>query len=169
MTNNLYIECGKVVNTHGCHGALKLESWCNTPDDLADLGRIFLNKSGIYKEFKVTKASVFKQFVIITLDDVDSMDDALLLKGATVYAARDDFKLEDGEYFISDLIGVNVIDNDSGKIYGTITDIINRGASDLYVVKTENGDRMIPVVPEFVSSVDVNKGVFVTPIEGMLD
>ena len=169
MTKNPYIECGKVINTHGCHGGLKLESWCNSPDELAELKRLFFKKGNFYSESKVNKASVYKQFVVITLDNVTLMDEALTLKGMTVYALREDFKLDEGEYFITDLTGLDVIDADNGKIYGKLLEVVNRGASDIYVVNTPDGERMIPVVPEFIDRVDLEKGIFVTPIEGMLD
>jgi 16S rRNA processing protein RimM len=169
MIDKMYIECAKVINTHGCHGGIKLESWCNTADDLAELKRVFFKKNGVYVESKVLKASVFKQFVIFTLDNVQSMDEAMALKNSIAYALRDDFDLSDGEFFISDLIGIDVIDAVSGNVYGQISDIINRGASDIYVIKTADGERMIPAVPEFIKEIDVNKGVLVTPISGMLD
>ena len=169
MTENPYIECGKVINTHGCFGGLKLESWCNTPKELTALRRLYLKKGADYIEYKVTKASVFKQFVILTLDTVDTMDLALAMKGQTVYARRKDFHLAKGEYFLADLIGLSVIDADTQKVYGTLSETINRGASDIYVVQTENGERMIPAVAEFIDHVDIEKGIFVRPIEGMLD
>ena len=169
MIKDLYIECGKVANTHGCHGGLKLESWCNSPEELAALKRIYFKKGEVYTESKVLRASVYKQFVVTTLDNINSMDDALALKGSTVYALREDFVLEDGEYFISDLTGLDVIDARDGKVYGRLLEVINRGASDIYVVNTPLGERMIPVVPEFVDRVEIDSGIFVTPIEGMLD
>lgn len=169
MSLNSYIECGKIINTHGCHGSIKLESWCNSPEDLASLAVIYTKSGEDYVRSKVLKASVFKQFVIVTLDNVNSMDEALELKGSVVYAQRDAFELEEGEYFIADLYGLKVIDNDSGKVYGTVCEVINRGASDIYVVNTPQGERMIPAVDEFISRVDVNEGIFVTPIDGMFD
>ena len=170
MKNKNYIECGKIINTHGCKGGLKLESWCNTPEDLAEMKKIFMLENGEYKKYKVKKASVFKQFVLFDLDTIDDMDKALLLKNQVVYADRNDFKLEDDEYFIADVIGLDVIDANTQKIYGKLSDIINRGASDIYVVKTENGEVMIPVVDEFIKKVDIkNNIILVTPIEGMFD
>lgn len=169
MRKEPYIECGKIVNTHGCHGGLKIESWCNTPDELANIDTLYVKKGDIHCSFKVTKASVFKQFVVATLKGIDDMDAAMAMKGTIVYASRDAFDLEDGEYFIADLYGLNIIDADNDHIYGTLKDIVNRGASDIYVVDTPNGERMIPVVPEFVDRVDVDMGIFVRPIEGMLD
>ena len=96
------------------------------------------------------------------------MDKAMALKGKMLYASRGDFHLEKGDYFIVDLIGLPVIDNIDGKVYGEITDIINRGASDIYVVKTEDGERMMPGVKEFVKRIDIEKGIFVEVIPGLL-
>ena len=169
MVLNPYIECGKIVNTHGCFGAVKAESWCNTPKEMAGLRHVYLKKGDTYTEYNVLKASVFKQFVILTLDTVNTMDFALSLKGQTVYAKRKDFHLEKGEYFIADLIGLPVIDADTDQIYGTLSETINRGASDIYVVHTENGETMIPAVPEFIDRVEIEKGIFVRPIAGMFD
>ena len=164
-----YIECGKIVNTHGCRGGVKAESWCNSEEDLAELKRVFVLNGNVYDEYKVKKSSIFKQFVIFEFVGLDDMDKAMLLKNKTLYAMREDFALEDGEFFLADLIGLNVIDADTNQIYGTLCEIINRGASDIYVVKTANGERMIPAVDEFIISTDLEKGIFVRPIEGMLD
>ena len=65
-------------------------------------------------------------------------------------------------------IGLDVIDNISGKVYGKIVDVQNKGASDIYVVKTPDGERMMPAVAEFVKKVDVERGVFVEVIPGLL-
>ena len=169
MSDCKYIECAKIINTHGCRGGLKLESWCNTPEDLAEMTRIYLLESGKYVEHKVKKASVFKQFVLMDIDGIDDMDSAMALKNKVLFANREDFSLDDGEYFIADIIGIDVIDADSGKVYGKLSDIINRGASDIYVVQTDNGERMIPAVDEFIINIDINKGVFVKVIPGLFD
>ena len=169
MATNPYIECAKIINTHGCHGGLKLESWCNTPTELASLKQVYLKWNHEYRAYKIIKTAIFKQFVLMDLDTVDTMEQAMALKGAVVYANREDFSLEEGEYFIADLIGLDVIHADSGKVYGRLSELINRGASDIYVVETPYGERMMPVVDEFVDHVDVEKGIFVRPIEGMLD
>ena len=164
-----YIECGKIINTHGCHGGLKIDSWCNAPEDLAQMKRVFLSEKSVYKEYKIKKASVFKQFVLLDLDGITDMDQAIALKNSVLYALREDFKLEDGEYFIADVIGLPVIDVDTQKRYGTVKDMINRGASDIYVVDTPNGERMIPAVEEFIVEIDINCGIKVRTIEGLLD
>ncbi len=164
-----YIECGKIINTHGCRGALKIEPWCNCAEDFIDLEHLYIKKQNAYERYDVTKASIFKQFVILELKEIDDMDKAIALKNTVLYANRDDFNLEDGEYFIIDIIGLDVIDYANGKVYGKVSDIINRGASDIYVVETPNGERMIPAVDEFIVEIDIEKGVIVKTIDGLLD
>ncbi|MBP3376926.1 MAG: 16S rRNA processing protein RimM [Clostridia bacterium] len=168
MEKKKYLECALIINTHGVRGDVKLESLCDTPKVLADLKRVFLCENGVYREVKVLHTSIFKSFVLAALEGVDDMDKAMALKGKTLYASREDFDLEEGDYFIVDLIGLDVIDNISGKVYGRVTDVINRGASDIYVVKTESGERMMPAVEEFVKRVDLEKGIFVETIPGLL-
>lgn len=169
MKKNSYIECGKIINTHGCHGGVKLESWCNTPEVLASLKSLYLLSGGNYTEHRVLRASVFRQFVVAELEGIADMDAALALKKTIVYARRSDIPLDEGEYFIADLIGLPVRDASTGKLYGTLKEMINRGASDIYVVDTPDGDRMIPAVPEFIRSIDPDTEILVSPIEGMLD
>ena len=60
-----------------------------------------------------------------------------------------------------------MIDANTGRVYGKLTDVVNRGASDVYEIETKNGTAYMPVVDEFVKEVDLEKGIFVTPIEGM--
>ena len=168
MEKKQYLECGKIINTHGVHGDVKLESLCDSPEVLASLERVFVLEGGKYREIEVLHASVFKQFVLAALEGVDDMDKAIALKGTMLYASRDDFELEEGDFFIVDLIGLPVIDNVDGKVYGKIKDVINRGASDIYVVSTPSGERMMPVVDEFVKRVDLESGVYVETIPGLL-
>ena len=167
--DNQYLECGKIVNTHGIKGAVKLEPWCDYPGILADLEYIYLKIDGEYVEKRILSASVFKRHVIADIDGVNDIDAAALLKGTVIYADRSDIPLEEGDYFISDLIGLPVIDADSGVEYGRISEVFNTGASDIYTVKTADGERMMPAVPEFVINIDLEHGIYVRPIEGLFN
>ena len=146
MKKNSYIECGKIINTHGCHGGVKLESWCNTPEVLASLKSLYLLSGGNYTGHRVLRASVFRQFVVAELEGIADMDAALALKNTIVYARRSDIPLDEGEYFIADLIGLPVRDASTGKLYGTLKETIKRGASDIYEEDTPDEDRMIPAL-----------------------
>ena len=169
MPKSQFLECGKIVNTHGVRGGLKLESWCDTPQDLASLKKVFLENGGEYQCYKVKKASVFKQFVLFELDGINNIDIAMTLKGRVVFADRDDISIDEDAFFIADIIGLDVIDLESGEKIGTLSDVLNLGASDLYEINTKNGKKLIPAVPEFIKEIDLEKGIFVSLIEGMLD
>ena len=169
MEKKQFLECGKLVNTHGVYGAMKAESWCDSVQVLASLECVYFEKSGKYSPLHVNRASVFKNLVIFEFDEIPDMDTAEMLKGSVIYARREDIPIEEGSVFITDMIGLPVIDANTGKVYGTLKDVYNPGASDLYVVATSEGDRMIPAVPEFIIRIDLESGIYVRPIEGMFD
>lgn len=169
MAKSQFLECGKIINTHGVRGGLKLESWCDTPQDLASLKKVFLKKGTEYICHKVKRASVFKQFVLFDLEGIADIDTANALRGAVVYADREDVHIDEDAFFIADIIGLPVIDIENGEKIGELTDVINLGASDLYEIKTSNGNKLIPAVPEFIKEVDTERGIFVSLIEGLLD
>ena len=166
---NKYLECGKIINTHGVAGTVKVENRCDTPKILASLKRIYFKVGDLYDEKKVLSGSVMGQFVLLKLDGVTDLDGAAALKNTLIYADREDLPIEEGAVFIADLIGLPVIDVDDGREYGKLSEVMNRGASDIYVVDTPSGERMMPAVAEFVKSIDVEKGIFVKPIQGMFD
>lgn len=166
---NQYLECGKIINTHGVAGAVKVENRCDSPKILASLKKVYFTSGGEYKETRVVSGSVMGQFVLLKLEGVTDLDGAAALKNTLIYADREDLPIEEGAVFIADLLGLPVIDAESGTKYGELTEVINRGASDIYVVATPAGERMMPAVKEFVREVDIEKGIFVTPIEGMFD
>lgn len=164
-----YLECGKIINTHGVKGAVKLEAWCDDPYTLAELDFIYFNEDNTFVKKRITSATVMKRHVMAYIDGIDDIDQAVALKNTVIYADRDDIALDEGDYFIVDLIGLPVIDADTNIEYGVISEVFNTGASDIYTVKTPDGERMIPAVPEFIIEIDINKGVRVRPIEGMFD
>ena len=164
-----YLECGKIINTHGFRGTVKLESWCDAPEVLASLPRVFFLKNGEYTPRKILHASVFKQFVLADLEGVRDEDAANALRNTVVYAAREDLPLEEGDHFIVDLLGLPVLDADTRAPLGELIDIKQQGAVDLYIVKTATGEYMVPCVPQFVVKLDPEDAVYIRPIPGLLD
>ena len=164
-----YLECGKIINTHGFRGTVKLESWCDAPQVLAGLPQVWFSERGKFRAVRVLHASVFRQFVLMDLEGVDSEEAANRLRNTVVFAAREDLPLEEGDHFIVDLIGLPVKDADSGELLGTLCDVNTRGATDLYVVRNAAGDHMIPAVPEFIIRIDSDDAVYVRTIPGLLD
>ncbi len=166
---NEYIECGTVSTTHGINGAVKVRSLCNTPDDLASLTTLYLPKLGVYRKLEVKEASIYKDTVIFSFEGIDSIDRASALKGKMLYALREDFELEDGEYFIADIIGLEVKDANNGKVYGKVSGINTNTPQMLYEVETEFGTKLLPAVDAFIKEIDLESGIYVTPVAGLLE
>ena len=164
-----YLECGRIINIHGFRGSVKLESYCDSPDVLADLERVYFQNGNEYTPCRVLEASVFKQFVIAHLEGINDEDAANRLRGKTLYAAREDIPVPDGGYFIADLIGLPVKHADTGETLGTLTAVDPRAHGDLYTVKTPHGEAYLPAVKEFVIRLDPDDAVYVRPIPGLLD
>ena len=166
---NRYLECGKIINTHGVMGEVKIECYCDSPEVLASLKRVYIKKADGYEKADVGRAFVSKNAVVMRLSCISDMDTAQRMRDTVIYAEREDIPLDEGAYFIADLIGLDVVDADTKRVYGKIKEVINRGASDIYVIDTKAGEVLFPAVGEFIDSVDVECAVYVRPIEGMFE
>ena len=166
---NEYLECGKIVNTHGVIGEVKVECYCDTPEILTSLKKVYIKNGGSYQAAEVKRAFVSKNAAVMRLSVISDMDAAQRMRGCVLYALREDIPKDDGAYFIADLIGLDVIDAKTSERYGKIVEVINRGASDIYVIATAKGEVLFPAVSEFIESVDVEKAIYINPIEGMFD
>ncbi len=162
MEKSAYIEAGRIVNTHGVAGEVKIEVWLDSPQLLRRCGRIFLNGA----EKKLLSGKVQKNFLIAKLEGVEDVNAAMQLKGKDVFIAREDAKLPRGAYFIQDILGASVRD-EQGREIGRLTDVLERPASNIYVVQGEQ-EHLIPAVPAFILNTDAEAGVItVRLIEGM--
>ena len=167
---NEYLECGQITRAHGVNGAMVVNPYCDSYEVFAGIKTLYLKVGDGYKPMAVKKCSPYKNSAIVTVVGIETPEDVTKLRLVTVYAHRDDIPKEDGDFFIVDLIGLPVLDAQSGVQYGILKDVTNQGAQDLYVIKRENKpDAYIPAIKEFVSEISLDKGVFITPIEGMLD
>ena len=170
MRKSDYLEAGKIVNTHGVRGDVKCECWCDDLEVMTeDLSVIYCKKGSEYIPYEITKASAFKGMVLLHLKGIDTFEAANSLRGEIVYAAREELPIEEGANFIADLIGLAVIDANTGKVYGKLKNVLDAAAGQLYEIATENGVVLLPVVQEFVKEVDTEKGIFITPIPGFFD
>ncbi len=163
-----YPECGKIVNTHGCRGGVKIEPWCDSAEVFASLPAVYIKSGEHMRRVAIRRASVLgNRFVSAELEGVTTMEAADALRGTVLYASREDLAIPDGVLLVAEMIGLPVFDANSGERLGELLDVIHPGASDIYVIKAKNGEAMVPAVPEFVQSVDIEKGIMLTPIEGM--
>ena len=164
-----YLECGKIANTHGVRGDVIIESWCDSPEVLASLATVYIEKNGIYAPIRVEKATVYKGRVLASLAGVTVLEDAAAMKNTVLFAARADLPLAEGDFFVQDLIGLPVFEVDTNEQYGILHDVISGAASDLYEIKNERGTFLVPVVPAFVKKIDLKSGIYIQAIEGMFD
>ena len=158
-----FLEAGRIVNTHGVHGEVKIDPWTNGPDYLCGLERIYIDGAPV----KILSAKVHKNHVITKLEGIDDLDGAIRLKNKPISLNRADVSLDDGEFFVQDVIGLDAVDDDTGVSLGSVSDVLFLPAHNVYVIK---GDReiMVPAIPEFVASVDIDGGwIRFRLIEGM--
>ena len=162
MDKKQYIEAGKIVNTHGVRGEVKIQVWLDSPEFLKKFKTVYIENKAV----KLISGRVHKGFLIAVLDGVEDVNAAMCYKNKTVYIDRKDAKLPKGAYFLQDIIGAEVVDEDGAKI-GVLEAILETPASDVYVVRGET-EHLIPAVDEFIISTDAEKGIItVRLIEGM--
>ena len=157
-----FLEAGRIVNTHGVRGEVKIQPWADSPEFLKDFGTLYIDGAPV----KVRSARVHKGCVIASLEDIDDVNGAMRLKGKLVSIDRRDAKLPEGGYFIQDIIGARVVDENGAEV-GTLAEVLNLPGSDVYVVRGER-EILIPAVPQFILSRDIDAGVInVRMMEGL--
>lgn len=167
MEKKAYLEIAKIINTHGVRGAVKLDPWCDTPETLKKIKKLYLENGTI---FDVSNVKMINGgFVVLSLSGVETVEDAVKLKNKILLAKREDIPLAEGAHFICDLIGMPVKDAETGKVYGTLLEVTQPALQELYVVKTENSNTvMVPNVPAFIHHID-EEAIYMTPIGGFFD
>ena len=160
-----YLELGKIVGTHGVKGELRAEAWCDSPDFFASFKRIYVDS----KEMKVIGARPHGNIMLLKLQGVEDIDTANTYRGKKILVKREDANVEEGHYFIAELLGSKVVDaNDESHEYGKIVDVTNTGASDIWHIKKDGQEFLFPAAEDFVESVDIENSVAkIKPIRGM--
>lgn len=164
-----YLELGQIVSTHGVRGEMRFDPWCDSPSFVKKFKTLYFDVSG-EKPVKVLSARPHGNVVILMLEGITTVDEARALRGTVLYMKRSDAHLPKDTWFISELIGCKVVDSDTEKVYGEITDVTETGANDVYHVKTNTGVALMPAVKEFIISTDVEEGIVkVRPIKGIFN
>ncbi|HHU90489.1 MAG TPA: 16S rRNA processing protein RimM [Clostridiaceae bacterium] len=167
---NDYLVVGKVVNTHGVKGELKVLPITSDISRFDYLLFVTANYEGVLKEFRVLSSRIHKGCVLMKLKGIDTMDDAEKLKGQDIYVQRKHaIELEEDEYFMCDLIGMDVYEED--KLLGQLTDVLETGSNDVYIVQdSDKKELLIPALKSVVESVDIKgKRMQVKLPEGLID
>ncbi|MBE6838651.1 MAG: 16S rRNA processing protein RimM [Ruminococcus sp.] len=164
-----YLEIGKIVSTHGIKGEVRVQPWCDSSDFLCEFETLYFDEGK--KSVDIIRARVQKNVVIMQLDGVDTVEEAQNLRNKILYMDRDDVELDEGTYFIQDLIGLVCIDADGGGEIGKITDVLETGANDVYEITSAEGKKyLIPAIPDVVLETDLDGNTMtIRKMEGLFD
>ena len=165
-----YLRVGVITTTHGVRGEVKVFPTTDDPNRFKDLKKLYLDTGKELIPLELEGVKFFKQLVILKFKGIDDINDIEKYRGRDLLIDREDaVKLEEGEYFIFDLIDSAVF-TDDGKELGILTEILTTAANDVYVVKTpEAKEVLIPSIKECILDVDVaNKKITVHLLDGLL-
>ena len=138
-----YFQIGRIVNTHGIKGELKVVPLTNNPERFEKLESVLLDRNNNLEKHKIDGIKYLKGFVVLKLEGVDTIEDAQAFKGVFILVDRKNaVKLPKDSFFICDLIGSEVR-NVEGMILGKLTDILSTGGNDVFVIKGENGSELL--------------------------
>ena len=158
-------EVGKIVNTFGIKGEVKVALYTENINNFKKGNKIYVNN----KEMQVEHSRLQKNMLILKLKGVDNMTDAEDLRDSIITVERNKKELPSGTYYIADLIGLDVY-TDEGNLLGKIIDIYNTGANDIYTVKTFEGKEvLLPAIKDVVKQVDLqNEKIIVHILKGLI-
>lgn len=168
-----YLAVGQVIGAHGLRGEIKLDLYTDFPERFASGERLMMGVD--LAEVEIDTVRSHQKFLLIRFKGVDDRTAAEALRGQWLFVDEEDAaELEEGVYWIHELIGLQVVE-DSGALLGVIVDVLVTGANDVYVVRRPVGqnrgqDILLPAIPEVIRTVDVPGGVMtVHLIEGLID
>lgn len=164
-----FLETGIIVGTHGVHGEMRVEPWCDSPDFLRSIAHLYFDEGRT--RIPVLARRTHKSLLLLTIEGIDTVEKAERLRGKVLYLDREDVTLEPGAFFIQDLIDLHVLDADTGRDYGSITDVFATGANDVYEIRAETGKKYyFPAVKHMIVQTSPADGwIKVRPIEGIFD
>ena len=154
-----YLEIGQIVNTFGIKGMVKIKPFTDDINRFDRLKKIYISNKNGKKEYQIQEIKYHKNMVLMKLEGVDTPEQADLLRQSYLLVDRaDEEPLEEGVYYIVDLLGLEVYTDDN-KLLGKVDDIFNTGSNDIYVVKDEMGKQiLLPGIPDVLKNVDLEKG-----------
>lgn len=166
-----YLDIGIIVNTHGIKGEVKVMPLTDNPERYEKLKSVYVEGPAGLEEYHLSGVKYLKNFVIIKFDEIDNIDVAEAMKNKVIKIDRENaVKLPKGSFFISDLIGCEVIET-NGTVLGKLKEILQTGSNDVYVVVDENNrEILIPALKSVVNEVSIeNRRITVTLPKGLLD
>ncbi len=152
------LQVGVITQTHGVRGEVKVFPTTDDPERFLDLKKVLLDTGKETLPLEIQSVKFFKQFVILKFKGIDNINDIERYKRCPLLVTREDaVELEEDEFFIADMIGMNV-ETDDGKAFGTLKDVMETGANDVYVIESEeHGEVLVPAIKECVLDVNIEE------------
>ena len=165
------IVIGHVIRPHGLTGLLRIVSYAQSRETFLEAGSVFVktDKNELY-ERKVDSIQAHRSFFLLRLSGLDSVDQAQVFRGAEILIPKDSLKKADeDEFFWYELLGMEVYLT-TGEYLGVVREIFPTGSNDVYVVKHEGKEFLIPAIHQVVRKIDVSeRRMVVSPMKGLLD
>lgn len=165
-----YLEVGKIVNTSGLKGLLKVNPLTDDITRFEDLETIYIQKAKELIEFKIQDVKYNKNMVLLKLEGIDDITEAEKYKNCYIKINREDaVELEEDSYFIVDIIGSEVF-TEEGEDLGKVVDVFQTGSNDVYTVKTLDGKEiLLPAIEDVIKNVNIeNKKIVIHLMEGLI-
>lgn len=163
-----FLEIGKFVGTHGVRGMVRIQPWSDDGAFLTQFKKFYLENGKT--KIEMSKISPHGNVVIAQIKGIDTIEDAEKLREKVLYIKRDDARLPEGRYFVSEIIGAKVFDADTNNLLGTLTDVSPTGANDVWHIKNGEREYLVPAIPDVIVSVDINTDtVIIRPLKGIFD
>ena len=165
-----YFEIGQIVNTFGIKGMVKVKPFTDDINKFDKFKKIYIKKENTKKEYQIEEVKYHKQMVLMKLKGINTPEEADLLRGSYLIINREDEEpLEEGTYYIVDLLGLEVY-TDEDVLLGKLEDIYNTGSNDIYVVKDELGKQvLLPAISDVIKNIDIkNKKITVHIVSGLM-
>ena len=163
------LKVGVITTTHGVRGEVKVFPTTD-PERFLDLEYVILDAGREMKKLEIRNVKFFKNLVILKFDGIDNINDIERYKRCPLLVERKDaVALEENEYFIADMIGIQVVTEDD-EPFGTLKDVMETGANDVYVIDTEeHGEVLVPAIRECILDVDIeNQKMKIHLMDGLI-
>lgn len=165
------LQVGVIASTHGVRGEVKVFPTTDDVKRFRRLKEVLLDTGKEQLSLEIEGVKFFKQFAILKFKGIDNINDIEKYKGKSLFVTRENaVKLKKDEYFIADLIGLKILDEDGNDI-GVLNDVMETGANDVYVIAMHDGrELLLPAIKQCVLQVDTENGfVKIHILEGLLD
>ena len=164
-----YLAIGRVVRAHGVRGELSVAVLTDFPERFEVTDWVYVGDEFEAEAYRLEKYRWHKKNVLLTLAGITDRTQAEQLKGQLIQVPLEEaVPLPEGDYYLYQLVGLQVITiND--EVLGTVTNIIETGANDVYVVNDGQRELLLPAIPDVVKSVELEKGqIIVELIDGLI-